>query len=183
MYSVSKKYIDQVQDELWFQEMGWNEMGYAVGVSVISCSSNAAIAWGRDHWAECYSLSSTEIDLSNYFIDFDFVSWKGSFPHKLFKEEGLSISANNHIRETIRFYDMHHVKFSGLKSLALAIWEVFWHGSIFSMKASHLLVSHWWGILVKLVIHPFWGSIFEFSWSNYLYGVSSTGSDPHPWKN
>ena len=39
------------------------------------------------------------------------------------------------------------------------------------------------GILVRLVIHPFWGSIFEFSSSNYLYGVSSTGSDPHLWKN
>ena len=39
---------------------------------------------------------------------------------------------------------------------------------------------HIWGILVQSVIHPFWGSIFEFSSSNYLYGVSSTGSDPHP---
>ena len=39
------------------------------------------------------------------------------------------------------------------------------------------------GILVNLVIHPFWGSIFEFSWPYYLCGVSSTGSDPHPWTN
>ena len=39
---------------------------------------------------------------------------------------------------------------------------------------------HMRGILVKLVIHPFWGSIFEFSRSNYLCGVFSTGSDPHP---